>query len=56
LSAFDEFHAEVARAIALTDFVDRNDTGVLQTGGSLCFKAKTLQVGFARPLAQTDDF
>ena len=29
LAAFDELHAEIARAIALTDFVDRNDTGML---------------------------
>src|SRR5207245_10922001 len=50
LTAFDKLHAEVARAIALADFVDRNDTRMLQMGGSLCFKSKTLQVRFARPL------
>ena len=29
LSAFDELHAEIARAITLADFVDWNDTGML---------------------------
>jgi hypothetical protein len=29
LSAFDELHAEVTRAITLPDFVDWNDTGML---------------------------
>ncbi|HEY4273635.1 MAG TPA: hypothetical protein VGM65_16665 [Candidatus Udaeobacter sp.] len=54
--AVNELHAEVARAIALTNFVDRNDTGMLQPGGSLCFKAKALQVGFARPLTKANYF
>src|SRR6266513_1320768 len=52
LSAFDEFHAEVARAVALTHFVNRNDTGMLQTRRGFGFEAKTLQVRFARPLTE----
>src|SRR6266481_7235511 len=56
LATFDEFHAEVARAVTLTDFVDRNDTGMLQTGGGFCFKAKAFQGRFARPLAKANDF
>src|SRR4030095_1668430 len=56
LSAFDELHAEVARAVALTDFVDRNDTGMLQTRRGLCFKTKALQMRFARPLTEANDF
>jgi hypothetical protein len=55
LSAFDELHAEVARAITLADLVDRNNTGVLQTGGRLCFETKTLQVRFACPLTKADN-
>ncbi len=56
LTAFDELHAEVARAIALADFVDWNDTGMLQTGCGFGFKAKALQVRFARPLTKANDF
>ena len=56
LSAFDELHAEVARAVALADFVDRNDAGMLQKGGGFGFKAKTLQVRFARPLPRLITF
>src|SRR4029453_7713413 len=56
LAALDELHAEVARAITLTDFVDRNNAGMLQTRGGFCFKAKTLQVRFARPLTEANDF
>src|SRR5882757_469286 len=55
LSAFDKFHAEVARAIALPNFVYRNDTGMLQLGRGFCFKPKTLQVCFARPLTEAND-
>src|SRR6266480_3003986 len=54
LTAFDKLHAEITRAITLADFMDWNDTGVLQIGGSLCFKAKTLQVRFARPMTQAN--
>ena len=55
LAAFDEFHTEVARAITLADFVDRNDTRMLQTRCGFSFKAKALQVRFARPLPKADD-
>src|SRR5438046_8941162 len=56
LSAFDELHAEVTRTVALADFVNRHDTGMLQTRRGFCFKAKALQVGFARPLTKANDF
>ena len=56
LAAFDELHAEVAGAIALADFVDRNDTGMLQTGCGFCFQAKAFQMRFARPLTKANDF
>src|SRR4029077_18833301 len=56
LSPFDEFHAEIARAIALADFVNWNDTGMLQTRRGFGFEAKALQVSFARPLTEANDF
>ena len=52
LAAFDEFHAEVARAIALADFVDGNDAWMLEAGGSFGFATKTLQVRFRSPTGQ----
>src|SRR5512133_2044704 len=55
LSAFDELHAEVTRAISLADFMDRNDTGMLQTRCRFGFETKALQVRFARPLTKADD-
>ena len=56
LSAFDEFHAEVARAITLTYFVDWNDARMLQLGGGFGFQAKAFQVRFARPLTEAMTF
>src|SRR5436305_13615647 len=55
LSTFDGLHAEVARAVALTDFVDWNDTGVLQMGRHFGFKAKAFLVRFSRPLTKADN-
>src|SRR4029077_8203686 len=46
LSAFDEFHAEVARTIALADFVDWNDTGMLQPGCRFGLQTETFEVWF----------
>ena len=56
LATFDELHAEVARAIALADFVDWNDARMIEAGGGFCFEAKAFQVRFARPLAKANDF
>ena len=56
LAAFDEFHTEIVRAIALTDFMDWHDTGMLQASCRFRFEAKALQVGFARPLTKANDF
>ena len=52
LSAFDEFHAEVARAIPFAYFVNWNNTGMLETRGSFRFQAETFHVRFARPLTK----
>ena len=56
LAAFDELHAEVARAIALADFVDGNDAWMIEAGGGFGFAAKALQVRFGGPLTKADDF
>src|SRR5206468_3367959 len=56
LAAFDELHAEIARAIALADLVDWNDTGMLQPRCRFGFQAEPLQVRFGGPLAKTNDF
>ena len=56
LAAFDELHAEVARAIALADFVNRNDAGMIQTGGGFGFAAKALQMRFGGPMSKANDF
>src|SRR5438552_10025926 len=50
LSAFDKFHAEVARAIALAYFVNGDNAWMIETGGGFGFPAKALQMRFARPL------
>src|SRR5262249_8673400 len=54
LHAFDKLHAEIARAIALADFVNRNDTGMLQMRCGFGFKTKALQMCFARPLTKAN--
>src|SRR5205823_11713688 len=56
LAALDELHAEVARAFPLADFVDRNDTGVIQARSSFCLPAKALYVRFTRPWSKGNDF
>ena len=54
LAAFDELHAEVAGAIALADFVDGNDAGMIQAGGGFRFPTKALQMRVGSPMAQAD--
>ena len=56
LTAFDELHAEVARAIALADFVDGNDTGMIEAGSGFRFPTKTLQMRFGSPMAEANHF
>jgi hypothetical protein len=55
LTAFDEFHAEIAGTLALAYFVDGNNARMIEAGGSFCFPTKALQVRFGRPLTKTDD-
>ncbi len=43
LAAFDELHAEVAGAIALAHFVNRNDAWMVEAGRGFCFPAKALE-------------
>jgi hypothetical protein len=49
-------HAEVARAIALADFVNWDDAWMLETGRRFGFAPKTFQMRFGSPMAKTDDF
>jgi hypothetical protein len=56
LAAFNELHAEVARAVALAHFMDWNDTGMLETGGGFGFAAEAFHVRSARPLTEANDF
>src|SRR4029077_8877463 len=56
LASFHELHAEVAGAIVLADFVDGNNTGMLQTGSSVLFASKAIQMRFSRPMAKGDHF
>jgi len=56
LSAFDEFHAEVAGAIPLIHFVNGDNAWMIETGGGFGFPAKALQMRFARPLTKANDF
>ena len=55
LTAFLEFHAEVAGPVALADFVDRDDPRMLQRCGRLGFAAKSFQVGLTRPMAEANN-
>jgi hypothetical protein len=54
LAALDKLHAEIARAIALPHFMDWNDPGMFQAGGSFGLPAKTLQVRFGGPRAHAN--
>src|SRR5215468_10395122 len=54
LSAFDELHAEIARALLLADFVDRDDARMIEAGGSFGLPAKPSQVHLARKLAEAN--
>jgi hypothetical protein len=56
MSAFDKLHAEVALTITLANFMDWNDTGMLQVSRRFRFEAKTFQVRFAGPLTKANDF
>src|SRR5215468_9307167 len=56
LSAFDEFHAEVTGAIALADFVNRNNPWMLETGGSFRLATETFHMRFGSPMAQANHF
>ena len=44
LTAFDELHAEVALAIALSYFVNGNNARMIEAGRGFCFKPEALEV------------
>jgi len=56
LAPFDKFHAEVAGAVALPDFVNRNNAWMLEAGGSFGLEPETLKMRLRGPLAETDNF
>src|SRR5215469_2417609 len=56
LTAFDELHAEKARAISLAHFVDWNDAWMIEAGSGFGFPAKAFEVRPARPLTQGNNF
>jgi hypothetical protein len=56
LSAFDELHAEVAGTLALADFINGNDAGMIQPGGGFSFQTEAFHMRLRGPLAKTDDF
>src|SRR5215468_3590812 len=56
LSTFDEFHAEITGAIALTDFVNRNNAWMLEAGGSFRFTTETFYMRFGGPISKANHF
>ena len=56
LAAFHELHAEVTGAIALADFVNRNNAWMFEAGGRFRFQPEALDVRFRGPLAKSNDF
>src|SRR5205807_9474442 len=55
LAAFDELHAEVARAIALADFVDLDEAWMLKTGAGFRFTTEPLQVPSRASMTEADN-
>src|ERR1700758_3114405 len=56
LTALHQCHAEIARAIALADFINWNDARMVEARGGFRFQTKPLEMRFACPLAKADDF
>ena len=54
VAAFLQLHAEVARAVALADLINRDDAWVLQAGGRFGLAPKALQMRFGRPMSERD--
>src|SRR5262245_27834432 len=56
LPAFNEFHAEIAGAVAFAYFVNGNDARMIETRGGFRFPTKTSHVRFTGPLTEVNDF
>src|SRR5947208_4400400 len=56
LAALHQSHAEVTGAVALSDFVNRDDARMVQAGGGFCFETKALHVCLCRPVSETNHF
>ena len=55
LTAFDKFHAEVTRAVALPHLVNWNNSGMIQTRSGFGFPSKALQMRVSSPTPQAND-
>src|SRR5262249_53302745 len=56
LAALLELHAEIARPVALSDLVDRNDPWMLKTCGCFGLATEAFQVRFTRAMPKSHDF
>ena len=54
LAALLELHAEVARAVALADLIDRHNARMFQAGGRFRLAPKTFQMRLGRPMSERD--
>src|SRR6266536_3098281 len=54
-SAFDQFHAEIAGTLGLSDFLNGNDARMIETGRGFGFEVEPLQMRFGCPLTKSDD-
>src|SRR5215469_2199138 len=54
--ALDQFHTEIAGTVPLTDLVDGNDAGMIETRRRFSFQMEAFQMRFGRPLAEPEDF
>src|SRR5437899_9949913 len=45
-AAFHQAHTEVAGTVAFSDLMNWHDARMVETGGSFCFEAKTLEMLF----------
>jgi hypothetical protein len=53
--AFDQFHAEITRALTFANFVDRNNVRIIQTRRSFRFQAESLEARLLSPMACTEN-
>src|SRR5262249_36963552 len=52
----DALHAEITGAVALADFINRNDTWMIEARGRFRLEPETFQMRVRRPRPKPDDF